>query len=42
MSAISAIYILDNKGNVLISMHFRHDLPANISDAFNKQLLKYD
>lgn len=42
MAGISAIYILDKKGRVLISRHFRPDLPSNIYDIFNKKILEYD
>jgi AP-1 complex subunit mu len=42
MCGISAIYILDKKGRVLISRHFRSDLPSNIYDIFNKKILEYD
>ena len=42
MCGISAIYILDKKGRVLISRHFRPDLPGNIYDIFNKKILEYD
>ena len=42
MCGISAIYILDKKGRVLISRHFRPDLPTNIYDVFNKKILEYD
>ena len=31
---ISALYILDKKGRVLISRNFRSDIPANIHDIF--------
>lgn len=42
MCGISAIYILDKKGRVLISRHFRPDLPSNIYDTFNKKILEFD
>ncbi len=42
MSGISAIYILDHKGRVLITRSYRGDLPVNIHDIFNKKLLEYD
>ncbi len=42
MSGISAVYILDHKGRVLISRSYRGDLPINIHDIFNKKLLEYD
>ena len=42
MSGISAIYILDHKGRVLITRSYRGDLPINIHDVFNKKLLEYD
>ena len=42
MCGISAIYILDKKGRVLISRNFRTDIPSNIQDIFNKKILEYD
>jgi AP-1 complex subunit mu len=42
MCGISAIYILDKKGRVLISRAFRTDIPSNIQDIFNKKILEYD
>lgn len=42
MCGISAVYILDKKGRVLISRHFRPDLPTNIYDVFNKKILEFD
>ena len=42
MSGISAIYILDHKGRVLITRSYRGDLAINIHDVFNKKLLEYD
>jgi hypothetical protein len=42
MSGISAIYILDKKGRVLISRAFRSDFPSNIQDIFNKKIMEYD
>ena len=42
MCGISAIYILDKKGRVLISRYFRTDVPPNIQDTFNKKILEYD
>lgn len=42
MCGISAIYILDKKGRVLISRHFRPDIPGNIYDIFNKKILEFD
>lgn len=42
MCGISAIYILDKKGRVLISRAFRTDVSSNIQDIFNKKILEYD
>lgn len=42
MCGISALYILDKKGRVLISRHFRPDIPGNIYDIFNKKILEFD
>ena len=41
-TGISAIYILDRKGRVLINRCYKGDLPINIHDIFNKKLLEYD
>lgn len=42
MSGISAIFILDHKGRVLITRSYRGDLPVDIHGIFNKKLLEYD
>lgn len=42
MSGISAIYILDHKGRVLISRHYRGDLISNIHENYNKKVLDFD
>jgi len=42
MLGISAIYILDQKGRVLITRAYRSDLPQQIHETFNKKLLEYD
>ena len=42
MSGISAFYILDHKGRVLITRAFRADISPNIPDVFNKKMLEYD
>jgi AP-1 complex subunit mu len=42
MTGISAFFVLDHKGRVLITRYFRSDLPPNIQDVFNKKLLEYD
>ena len=42
MCGITALYILDKKGRVLICRHFRSDVPPNIYDTFNKKLLEFD
>jgi DNA-binding transcriptional regulator/RsmH inhibitor MraZ len=39
MSGISAVYILDKKGRVLISRAFRSDFSPNIQDIFNKKIM---
>ena len=39
---ISALYILDKKGRVLISRNFRSDISSNIHDVFNKKMMEYD
>jgi hypothetical protein len=35
MSGISAIYILDHKGRVLITRAYRADVPSNANEKFN-------
>jgi len=42
MSGISSIYILDQKGKVLITRAYRADVPLNIHEKFNQKLLEYD
>ena len=42
MSGISAIYILDRKGRILISRQYRSDLPHNIHEKFAEKLLELD
>jgi DNA-binding transcriptional regulator/RsmH inhibitor MraZ len=42
MCGISAIYILDKKGRVLIWRAFRTDVASNIQDIFNKKMMEYD
>jgi len=42
MLGISSIFILDQKGRVLITRAYRSDLPVNIYETFNKKLLEYD
>ncbi|CAD8105829.1 unnamed protein product [Paramecium sonneborni] len=42
MFGISSIYILDQKGRVLITRQYRNELPANIHETFNKKLLEFD
>ena len=42
MFGVSSIYILDQKGRVLITRSYRSDLPANIHENFNKKLLEFD
>ena len=42
MLGISSIYILDQKGRVLITRSYRSDLSTTIYETFNKKLLEYD
>eukprot|EP00330_Aristerostoma_sp_ATCC50986_P005477 CAMPEP_0114584350 /NCGR_PEP_ID=MMETSP0125-20121206/8058_1 /TAXON_ID=485358 ORGANISM="Aristerostoma sp., Strain ATCC 50986" /NCGR_SAMPLE_ID=MMETSP0125 /ASSEMBLY_ACC=CAM_ASM_000245 /LENGTH=433 /DNA_ID=CAMNT_0001778669 /DNA_START=43 /DNA_END=1344 /DNA_ORIENTATION=+ len=42
MSGISSIYILDQKGKVLITRAYRADVPLNIHEKFNQKLLEFD
>lgn len=42
MSGISAIYILDLKGRVLITRSYKCDIPNDISETFNKKILEFD
>jgi AP-1 complex subunit mu len=42
MSGISAIYILDQKGKILITRAYRADVPTNIHEKFNQKLFEYD
>jgi len=42
MTGISSIYILDQKGKVLITRAYRADVPLNIHEKFNQKLLEYD
>ena len=37
---VSAFYILDIKGKILISRNYRDDLPRNIMKIFTKRVLK--
>lgn len=39
---ISALYILDKKGRVLIFRNYRASAPVNAQDIFNKKILEYD
>ena len=41
MSGISAIYILDNKGRVLISRIYKSNISPTIIDTFNTKLIEY-
>lgn len=41
MSGISAIYILDNKGRVLISRLYKANVPASVIDTFNSKLIDF-
>lgn len=42
MSGLSAIYILDHKGRVLITRAYRADVPYNIHEKFNQKLIEND
>lgn len=42
MSGISALYILDHKGRVLITRAYRADVPYNIHEKFNQKLIEND
>jgi len=42
MSGISAIYILDHKGRVLITRSYRADIPYNIHEKFNQKMIEND
>ncbi len=42
MSGISAIYILDHKGRVLITRAYRADIPYNIHEKFNQKMIEND
>jgi AP-1 complex subunit mu len=42
MTGISSIYILDQKGKVLITRAYRADVPLNIHEKFNQKLLEFD
>jgi AP-1 complex subunit mu len=42
MSGISSLYILDQKGKVLITRAYRADVPLNIHEKFNQRLLEFD
>jgi AP-1 complex subunit mu len=39
---LSSLYILDQKGRVLISRAYRADVPYNAHEIFQKKLLEYD
>lgn len=41
MSGISAIYILDNKGRVLISRLYKSNLSPSVIETFNSKLIEY-
>ena len=42
MSGISVIFIMDNKGRVIIHRSYRGDVPYNIYETFNRKILEYD
>ena len=42
MSGISSIYILDNKGRVLITRAYRDDVSHTVLDVFNTKLIEFN
>jgi len=42
MSGVSAVYILDRKGRILICRQYKSDLPSNIHEKFAEKLLELD
>ena len=42
MKGISSIFFLELKGRVLISRHYRGNLPNDIFDRFNIKIIEYD
>ncbi len=42
MSGISSIYILDNKGRVLITRAYRDDVSHSVLDVFNSKLIEFN
>ena len=41
MSGISALYILDNKGRVLISRSYRSNISSSVIDTYNSKLIEF-
>ena len=42
MKGISALYILDRKGKILVTRAYRNDVPHNANDIFNQKIIEFD
>ena len=42
MRGISALYILDKKGKILVTRAYRNDVPHYINDKFNQKIIEFD
>jgi len=42
MSGISGLFILNNKGRVIIQRAYRADLQVHVIETFNKKLVEFD
>ena len=42
MSGISAVYVLDRKGKILVKRSYRNDVPHHINDKFHQKIVEYD
>lgn len=42
MKGISALYILDRKGKILITRAYRNDVPHNCNEIFNQKMIEFD
>jgi AP-1 complex subunit mu len=42
MKGISALYILDRKGKILVTRAYRNDVPHNSNDIFNQKIIEFD
>jgi AP-1 complex subunit mu len=42
MRGISAVYILDRKGKILVTRAYRNDVPHNSNDIFNQKIIEFD